>query len=259
MSKQDQETAEEVLRGGKKDGEKLLGIDDESLRKAQADRRTAAEKAKGGLAARMQTFWGFWWLWASATEADAEDHEHDREELRWKRDWIRFVLIVIVGVILVSAAAYLAFGRSSDPTEALKTSGTTAGDSAAAPTTTGAPEADGAPRRWLIVADTPLYGERPQFTIELQGDGQSGQAVWLEPPQATGTYDWNGDNVVVRLVITQTAAPGVTFPQHFEVRMKKKADGSLSGQLLSENWAYSSEGGLEIKGMQAWPAVGEPK
>ena len=256
MSKQDQETADEVLRGGKKAGEKLLGIDDESLRKVQADRRTAAEKAEGGLAGRMQTFWGFWWLWANA--AEAEDDAYD-EERRWKRDWIRFVLIAIVGVILVSAAAYLAFGRSSDPTDALKTSGTTAGDGAAAPTTSGAPEADGAPRRWLIVADTPLYGERPQFTIELQGEGQSGQAVWLEPPLATGTYDWNGDNVVVRLVITQTAAPGVTFPQHFEVRMKKKADGSLSGQLLSENWAYSSEGGLQIKGMEPWPAVGEPK
>jgi len=164
----------------------------------------------------MQTFWGFLWLWASVAEADAEDHAHDDAELSWKRHWIRFVLSVMVGVILVSAAAYLAFGRSSDPTDALKTSGTTAGDGATAPTKTGAPEADGAPRRWLIVADTPLFGERPQFTIELQGEGQSGQAVWLEPPQATGTHDWNGVNVLVRLVITQTAAPGVTFPQHFE-------------------------------------------
>ena len=51
----------------------------------------------------------------------------------------------------------------------------------------------------------------------------------------------------------------MTFPQHFEVRMTKQVDGSLSGQLLSENWAYSSEGGLQIKGMQPWPAVGEPK
>ena len=103
-SEEDRETAEEVLRGGKKAGEKLLGIDDESLRKVQADRRTAAEKARGGLARRMQTFWGFWWLWASVAEADAEDHAHDDAELSWKRHWIRFVLSVMVGVILGSAA-----------------------------------------------------------------------------------------------------------------------------------------------------------
>ena len=105
------------------------------------------------------------------------------------------------------------------------------------------------PRRWLIVADTPLYGKRPQFTIELKGDGASGDAVYLEPPQATGTYELSGEDLVVKLVLTQTAAPGVTFPQHIEVRMKKLADGSLTGQLLSENWEYHPDKGLKLKGM----------
>jgi hypothetical protein len=258
MGEQEKVSADQVLRGGKEDGEKLLGIDDESLRRGQADRRTTKEKAGGGISQRIRTFFAFWELWAGyeGEEADKEPREEDyQDEMRT----VWWVVGLVLAALLMAVGGYLALNRSTDPTDALKNGGATAtgGSTVGAPSSGQA--ANDRPRRWLIVADTPLHGKRPQFTIELKGEGKSGDAVWLEPPQATGSYTWNGDDLDVKLVITQTAAPGKTFPQHFEIQMKRLADGSLNGRMLSENWAYSSKTGLKLNGMVPWPAVGEPK
>jgi hypothetical protein len=112
-------------------------------------------------------------------------------------------------------------------------------------------------KRWLIIRGD---NSRPQFTIELQGDGPSGAAVWLEPPQGTGTYSWSGDRLSVKLVLKDhKAAPDVTFDQHFEIDMTRGADGKLRGTMSAENWQYGPDTGLELLGMTPYEATGEPK
>ncbi len=112
-------------------------------------------------------------------------------------------------------------------------------------------------KRWLIIRSD---NARPQFTIELQGDGPTGRAVWLEPPPGVGTYEWSGDRLSVKLVLKDhKAAPDVTFDQHFEIDMTRGADDKLTGTMSAENWRYSPDTGLELLGMVPYEATGEPK
>ena len=112
-------------------------------------------------------------------------------------------------------------------------------------------------KRWLIIRGD---NSRPQFTIELQGDGPTGRAVWLEPPPGIGTYEWSGDQLQVKLVLKDhKAAPDVTFDQHFEIDMTRGADDKLTGTMSAENWQYSPDTGLELLGMDSYEATGEPK
>jgi len=262
VAKNRKPTAREANRELREGAEKAFGVDDATLRQRGADRRTSAEKTQGSLRTRVWTFLNFWNLWATAKD-DENEATLDEEDYKSGWNWIMFVLLMVLVVAVIGVGAYLSLNRSTDPMEALKDSN--APESAAAPGATdkasnASQQSEGAtPRRWLIIADTPLHGKRPQFTIELKGDGESGEAVWLEPPQGTGTYEWSGDDLLVKLVLMQTATPGLEFPQHFEVRAARLADGSLSGELLSEDWAYDPRTGLELKGMRSMPAVGEVK
>ncbi len=264
MSKPDKPTASQVNREFREDADRVLGVDDESLRKREADRRGARLKSEGGLKSRLDTFWGY--LWLRSAYSDVADPEPDDETHESNMSMVWFGIMVVFALLIVALGWYVLGVRSKDPTTAIKypstgtqRSATSGGNTSPASTGGGSDSEAAKPRRWLIVADTPLYGKRPQFTIELKGDGLSGDAVWLEPPGGTGTYEWSGDDVVVKLVQQTTYTPGKTFPQHFEIRMTKQADGSLSGQMLSEFWEYSGEKGLVLKGLQPWPAVGEPK
>ena len=117
-------------------------------------------------------------------------------------------------------------------------------------------------KRWLIIKSD---NARPQFTIELQGDGPTGPAVWLEPPQAAGTYKWSGDQLQVKLVLQDAmvgkdkSGKGVYRDQHFRVQMALGPDGVLAGTLFAEGFRYSWDKGLEPLGMTAYEATGEPK
>ena len=266
-------TARQVKKDFALDAERLLGVDDATLKSRQPvapgtplteKDRVRAEKARRTTQSRREDLAGQrglreWWQGVvqflfAIFNPEARD---TRSASRGR------ALAMVVAVLVIAIGAYLLAERPSmtrtvgdllgGRQSGQSAQGASAGGTTKASTTQGEAQA----KRWLI---TRVDNSRPQFTIELRGDGPSGPAVWLEPPQGTGTYSWSGDQLKVKLVLKDhKAGEGVYFDQHFELDMTQLADGGLTGTMSAEDWRYSLDTGLELLGMKPCEAIGEPK
>jgi len=244
--------ARQIKKDFRSDVEQLLGVDDETLKQKQQPPSQAPPSTGPGVAPPARPGGG-----TPRTVDKKTGRKGCRSAMR----------VALVVTIVVAIGAYfftgdralsgvfdqIVGGDASAPTQQATPAGGTKQPSTQEQAKT---------RRWLIVRTD---NSRPQFTIELQGDGPTGRALWLEPPQATGTYKWSGDKLLVKLVLQDAmigkdkAGKGVYRDQHFLVQMSSGSDGGLTGTMSGEGFRYSWENGVEPLGMKAYPAVGEPK
>jgi hypothetical protein len=241
------------------DMERLLGVDDASLKRNQPKPRPPL--------------------------SDAERETQKQSATEALKAWARTLLLAVTGgrpltglgpgqalvialviasiVVFVSVFVFTAIDRLGVRFDDGPSAPNATRQSAAAPQ----PGGGGAPgataeatpgKRWLIVASLNDQPWRPQFTIELQGDGPSGNAIWLEPPQATGTYSWEGDNLKVKLALPAKSITKGTWNRRFNLEMVRQTDGTLKGTLFSENFLDDHKG-LHLRGFDEWKAIGQPK
>jgi len=269
-------SARQVKQDFRRDAERLLGVDDETLKTKQAASYGPDEPSTGRDRVRADQA-------RRRTQRTREDLAGQHGLKGWFDGVVRFLfgifspgdgetprssargrlLGMVVALIVVALGAYLlaerpAMTRSVDdllggdrPSQG--TQGSSAGGTTKASTSPGEVET----KRWLIIRSD---NARPQFTIELQGDGPTGPAVWLEPPQAVGAYAWSGEQLEVKLVLKDhRASEGVLFDQHFRLDMTLGSDGGLKGTMYAEDWRYGADTGLELLGMKPYEATGEPK
>jgi hypothetical protein len=210
MEESDRPTADSIKQAFVDDRERVLGWDDESLKRQEAARRSkqadaAREAEKRGIVESLRAWSRLLILKITGGRPDGR--------------MITGISAILTAVSVLAVLAFMAIDRMGS-SGGLRLDQPTARQSALAAGSEPGPSASNSPKSWLILAS--LGGpKKPQFTIELQGDGQTGPAVWLEPPGAKGAYAWNGDRLEVKLVLNQRASEGVYFDQHYNLEMTR--------------------------------------